>query len=76
MVDRAEFTVDATPYCRVMDILLEMDDHDIHLVDQDALDLRHPDFMFPFLDYIHTCVDGEKYASAALYCMFFLSNHP
>ena len=42
------FVMDATPYripdCRCLDIFLEMDDdHDLHLVDQNALDLRHHD---------------------------------
>lgn len=69
------------PYCRFTDILLEMDDHGIHLVDQDAFDLRH---IYPVVketsemlrEMMILHVDGNKYASAALHCMRFLSDPP
>jgi len=70
------------PYCRCWDILLEMDDHDLHMVGQNALDLRHwrlPSSL-PFPDssigIFSRYVDGDRYASAALHCMHFLSNPP
>ena len=69
--------------CRCLDILLEMDSHDLHLVDQHALDLRHDDGHFMELhvtsdltDILSVYVDGDRCASAALHCMSFLSNPP
>jgi hypothetical protein len=59
-----------------------MDDHELHLIDQNALDLRHNEGALhlshsEMLDMITSrYVDGEKYASAALHCMAFLSNPP
>ncbi|KAF8809941.1 hypothetical protein BYT27DRAFT_7187250 [Phlegmacium glaucopus] len=69
------------PPCRCADILLEMDDHDLHLVDQDALDLRHtyraPYYFTHELDVrMSRYVDGDRCAAAALHCMCFLSNPP
>ena len=58
-----------------------MDDHDLHLVDQGALDLRHaylgssPIFL-ELIDRISDYVDGDEYASAALHCMRFLCHTP
>jgi hypothetical protein len=67
------------PPCRCADILLEMDDHDLHLVDQDALDLRHG-FRFDdhadLIDIMSSYVAGDQYASTALHCMHFLCNPP
>ena len=63
-----------------MDILLDMDDHDIHLIDQNALDLRHDYQMrsatVPWIDVLSPYVDNDKYAFAALHCMRFISNPP
>jgi hypothetical protein len=70
------------PYRRRLDILLEMDDHELHLIDRNALDLRHIEEMLKFLshsemiDIIFRYVDSDRYASAALHCMRFLSNPP
>jgi len=69
------------PHCRCGDILLEMDDHDLHIVDQDALDLRHwhPQSYFfsdRLMGRMSRYVDGDSYASAALHCMHFLSYPP
>jgi len=67
------------PSCRCTDILLKLD-HDLHLADQRALDLRHAyraHFLSAGLSQIITLrVDGDKYASAALYCIQFLSKPP
>ncbi|KAF8801652.1 hypothetical protein BYT27DRAFT_6785965 [Phlegmacium glaucopus] len=68
------------PYCRCTDILLDLDDHDLHLVDQRALDLRHA-YRAHFssaglIDIITPYVDGDRYAFAALHCIRFLSNPP
>ena len=64
-------------HCRCMDILLELDDHDLHLVDQDALDLRHAAIALPEQNHIISFyVGGDQYASAALHCMRFLSSPP
>jgi hypothetical protein len=65
---------------RCLDILLEMESHDLHLVDQHALDIRHDrgylaDFILDLTD-ITVYVDDDRYASAALHCMSFLSNPP
>ena len=66
--------------CRCVDILLELDDHHLHLVDKDALDLRHAlstSYHIPqLIDNMSLYVDGDQYASAALHCMRFLSNPP
>src|SRR5882757_1923056 len=67
--------------CRCLDILLGMDDHELHLVDQNALDFRHNRGVLrvsrtEMLDITFRYVDGGKYASAALHCMAFLSNPP
>jgi hypothetical protein len=64
-----------------LDILLGMDDPDLHLVDQNALDLRCSEGYFKGLtislkDITSLYVDGDSYASAALHCMRFLSNPP
>jgi len=62
---------------RHLDILLEMDSHDLHLVDRHALNLRHdPGFLKFILDLtdFSVYVDGDSYASAALHCVSFLSN--
>ena len=69
------------PSCRCTDILLEMDDHHLHLVDQDALDLRHcltRYFQPPpeLIDIMSLHVDGDQHASAALRCIRFISNPP
>jgi len=70
------------PHCRCGDILLKTDDHDLHIVDQDALDLRHwhPQSSLSFsgspMGIMSRYVDGDKYASAALHCMHFLSDPP
>ena len=67
---------------RSLDILLEMDNPNLHLVDQDALDLRyhlgHLESLFSssLNGIISLYVDGDSYASAALHCMRFLSNPP
>jgi hypothetical protein len=65
---------------RCLDILLEMDSHDLHLDDQHALDLRNDrgDLAELILDLtdITVYVDDDRYASAALHCMSFLSNPP
>ena len=59
-----------------------MDDHELHLVDQNALDLRHNEAVLRMLshsemiDITSRYVDGDRYASAALHCMSFLSNPP
>ncbi|KAF8801648.1 hypothetical protein BYT27DRAFT_7197867 [Phlegmacium glaucopus] len=68
------------PSCRCKDILLDLDNHALHLIDQRALDLRHG-YLAPFssaglIDIITPFVDGDKYAFAALHCMHFLSNPP
>jgi len=71
--------IDEIPYCRSADILLQMDDHDIHLVDQDALDLRHKHLGYwdgALIEMISRYVDGDGYTSAALHCMHFLFNPP
>ena len=57
------------PYCRRLDIL-EMNDHDLHLVDRDALGLRMGDRL-PF-----DRGDGDRYISAALHRLRFLCNPP
>jgi len=70
---------DEIPYCRSADILLQMDDHDLHLVDQDALDLRHAclgNWNCVGMDIISLQVDGDSYNSAALHCMHFLFHPP
>jgi hypothetical protein len=77
-MDRKGFQI---PECRCLDILLEMDGHELHLVDQNALDLRHNDGVFrdshsEIIDIASRYVDGDRYASAALHCMSFLSNPP
>jgi hypothetical protein len=69
------------PEYRSLDILLEMDNPNLHLVDQDALDLRHYHGFFQMFtraltDITSLYVDGDSYASAALHCMRFLSNPP
>ena len=71
------------PHCRCADILLEMEmDHDLHLVDQDALDLRHcltAHSTCPpaeLIDMMSLYVDGDQHAATALHCMRFLSNPP
>jgi len=69
------------PQCRRLDILLAMDDHGLHIIDQNALDLRHNEGAFrhshsEMLDITSRYVDGDKYASAALHCISFLSNPP
>jgi hypothetical protein len=70
------------PSCRWTDILLEMDDHNLHLVDQDALDLRHCltyGFQLPaeLIDIMSLHVDGDQlHASTALHCIRFISNPP
>ncbi|KAF8809938.1 hypothetical protein BYT27DRAFT_7187242 [Phlegmacium glaucopus] len=67
------------PPCRCADILLEMDDHDLHLVDQDALDLRHAyqgSYSTDMNVIMSRYVDGDRCATAALHCMRFLSNPP
>jgi hypothetical protein len=70
------------PNCIRLDILLGMEDHELHLVDQSALDLRHDMgelrvlSHIEMLDMISCYVDGDRYASAALHCMAFLSNPP
>ena len=66
---------------RHLDILLEMDDPDLHLVDRDSLGLRYSQgFFMSFTrslnDTIPLYVDGDSYASATLHCMRFLSNPP
>ena len=68
-------------YYRQLDIILEMDDPDLHLVDRNSLDLRYSQgFFMSFTrslnDTIPLYVDGDSYASAALHCMRFLSNPP
>ena len=70
------------PHCRCADILLEMD-HDLHLVDQDALDLRHcltrAHSTCPpaeLIDMMSLYVEGDQHAATALHCMRFLSNPP
>ena len=65
------------PSCRCTDILLDLDDHRLHLADQRALDLRHA-YRAHFssaglIDMITPHVDGDRYASAALHCLRFLS---
>jgi hypothetical protein len=72
---------DKFPICRCLDILLGMNDHKLHLVDQNALDLRHNHGALrlshtKMLDITSCYVDVDKYASAALHCMAFLSNPP
>jgi hypothetical protein len=77
---------DGVRECRCLDILLEMDSHDLHLVDQHALDLRHyREYLSGFTlglpvtvitDITSVYVGGDGYASAALHCMSFLSNPP
>jgi hypothetical protein len=74
------------PHCRCLDILLAMDDHELHLVDQNALDLRHIQVGGAFREDWHSYgemkditpryVDGDKYAFAALHCISFLSKPP
>jgi hypothetical protein len=69
------------PEYRQLDILLEMEDPDLHFVDQDALDLRYSQgffmsFTMSLNDIISLYVDGDSYAFAALHCMRFLSNPP
>jgi hypothetical protein len=69
------------PDYRQLDILLEMDDPDLHLVDQNALGIRHSQGFFRMFtrsltDITSLYVDGDSYASAALHCMRFLSNSP
>jgi hypothetical protein len=59
---------------RCLDILLEMDSHDLHLVDQHALDIRNDSG--ELADFMTAYVDDDRYASAALHCMSFLSNPP
>ena len=84
MVDRPyqAVTLDLFPACRCADILLEMDDHDLHFVDQDALDLRHIFRHYYFkqhaemIDIMSSYVSGDQHASAALHCMHFLCNPP
>ena len=68
------------PSCRCTDILLDLDDHDLHLADQQGLDLRHA-YRAHFssaglINMITPYVDGDRYASAALHCLRFLSNPP
>ena len=72
---------DGVAECRCLDILLEMDSHDLHLVDQHALDLRHDRGYFlvqilKLTDITSVYIDGDRCASAALHCMSFLSNPP
>jgi hypothetical protein len=68
---------DGVAECRCLDILLEMDSHDLHLVDQHALDLRHYGRRFVSFEFITSVyVDGDRCASAAIHCMSFLSNPP
>jgi len=70
------------PHCRCLDILLAMDDHELHLINQNALDLRHDEVALclthsEMLDITTSrYVDGDRYASAALHCISFLSNPP
>jgi len=63
-----------------MDILLDLDDHSLHLADQRALDLRHA-YRAHFssaglVKMITPFVDGDRYAVTALHCMRFLSKPP
>ena len=79
--DYSDYSVDGVARCRCLDILLEMDSHDLHLVDQHALDLRHDrGFLMECTSglngIISVYVDGDRYASAALHCMSFLSDPP
>jgi len=53
-----------------------MDSHDLHSVDRHALDLRHDGGFMDYYNMISVYVDGDRYASAALHCMTFLSNPP
>ena len=69
--------------CRRLDILLEMDSHDLHLVDRHTLDLRHhrgylklSNLNIGLNDITSVYVDGDRCASAALHCISFLSNPP
>ena len=69
------------PESRSLDILLGMDDPDLHLVDQNALGLRYcGGFSKPSIIVLTNItllsVDGDSYASAALHCMRFLSKPP
>ena len=72
--------VDGVPYCRRMDIFLRMDDHDIHIIDQNALDLRHDhpvrSATVEWIDVVSPYVDNDKYAFVALHSMCFISNFP
>ena len=76
-----DYNVRPVPESRSLDILLGMDDPDLHLVDQNALDLRYCGGLFnaftiALTDITSLYVDGDSYASAALHCMRFLSKPP
>ena len=77
-----DVTLALFPLCRCADILLEMDDHDLHLVDQDALDLRHSfqhyysNRQAELIDIMSSYVSSDQHASTALHCMHFLCNPP
>ena len=81
MIREEESNGNGILYHRIMEILLEDDDHGIRLVDQDALDLRHAypvlvDVIDGMLDIMSLHVDGKICDTAALHCMCFLSNPP
>jgi hypothetical protein len=66
---------------RKLEILLEMDNPDLHLADWDSVDLRYSkglfmSFTMSLNDTISLYADGDSYSSAALHCMRFLSNPP
>lgn len=57
------------------DILLGLDDHNVHLKDRGALDLRHADqFDLPSSAVQDFRINGHGYASLALRCLRFLVN--
>jgi len=61
--------------CRMKDILLGLDDHNVHLKDRDALDLRHVDQCdLPIDVFQNFRLNGDGYASLALLCLRFLAD--
>ena len=57
------------------DILLGLDDHNVHLKDRDALDLRHVDQCdLPIDVFQNFRLDGDGYAWLALQCLRFLAD--